>query len=159
MRSLGGTPIDYQRSDFVQLVRDTTGKGVDMVFDGIGGWNLIRSFKTLGRGGRLIAYGLQSSLNQGKRSLGRVASDAVGWGTAFALGLVSPTKRVRLYSIQMLKRRHPDWFREDLTALLDLLAGDKLKPIIAAKLPLEQAASAHERLSEGDVVWKVRADV
>jgi NADPH2:quinone reductase len=55
----------------------------------------------------------------------------------------------------MLKRRHPDWFLEDLTALFDLLASGKIQPIIAAKLPLEQAAQAHERLADGSVVGKI----
>ena len=125
------------------------------MFDGIGGWNLRRSFQALGRGGRLIAYGFQSSLHQGKRSLGRVVSDAAGWTTAFASSLVNPTKRLRLYSIQMLKRRHADWFREDLTELFGLLADRKVKPLIAAKLPLEQAALAHEQLADGSVVGKL----
>lgn len=152
---LGGVPIDYRNSDFVAQVRMATGNGVGIVFDGIGGWNLRRSFKALGRGGRLIAYGFQSSLSKGKRSVARVASDAAGWATAFALNGVNPSKRLRVYSIQVLKRRRPEWFREDLAALLGLLADRKIRPIIATKLPLEQAALAHERLSDGSVVGKI----
>ena len=60
-----------------------------------------------------------------------------------------------MYSIQMLKRRHAEWFRDDLTALLDLLARGEINPLIGAKLPLEQAALAHEQLSDGSVVGKV----
>ena len=92
VKTLGGVPIDYRHVDFVEQVRDATGRGVDIVFDGIGGWSLRRSFQALGRGGRLIAYGFQSSLHQGKRSIGRVVSDAAGWTTAFASSLVNPTK-------------------------------------------------------------------
>ena len=152
---LGGIPIDYQHTDFVEHVRNATGGGVDIVFDGIGGWNLRRSFKALGRGGRLVAYGFQSSLSNGKRSIPRVVSDAAGWASAFALSFANPGRKLRVYSIQMLKRRHPDWFREDLTALFNLLANRKIKPIIAAKLPLKQAALAHERLADGSVVGKI----
>ena len=43
------------------------------------------------------------------------------------------------YSIQTLKRRRPDWFREDLRVLLNLLKQEKNKPIIAARMPLNQA--------------------
>ena len=155
VETLGGIPIDYRHSDFVEQIRNATGDGVDIVFDGIGGWNLRRSFKVLRRGGRLVAYGFQSSLTKGKRSVGRVVSDATGWATAFALNLANPNKRLRVYSVQMLKRRHPDWFRDDLTALFDLLANDEIKPVIAEKLPLEQAALAHERLSDGAIVGKI----
>lgn len=155
VKALGGIPIDYQRADFVEQARSATGHGVDIVFDGIGGWNLRRSFKALASGGRLVAYGFQSSLSKGKRSVRRVASDTAGWATAFALNLLNRNKRLRVYSIQMLKRRHPDWFRNDLMTLFDLLADGQIKPIILEKLPLEQAALAHERLSEGSVIGKI----
>ena len=134
---LGGVPIDYQQTDFVQQVREATEHGVDIVFDGIGGWNLVRSMKALGRGGRLVAYGLQSSLSKGKRNIRRVVTDVPGCAAAYAMSLLNPHKRMRLYSIQMLKRQHPAWFREDLLTLFTLLAENKLKPIIAQRLPLD----------------------
>ena len=152
---LGGVPIDYQQTDFVREVWEATEHGVDIVFDGIGGWNLTRSMKALRPGGRLVAYGLQSSLSKGKRSFRRVVTDAAGWAAVYAMNLLNPHKRMRLYSIQMLKRRHPEWFREDLLTLFSLLAEGKLKPIIAHRLPLEQAALAHERLADRAVVGKI----
>jgi NADPH2:quinone reductase len=60
-----------------------------------------------------------------------------------------------IYSIQMLKRRKPDWFRQDLTTLFDLLGRGELKPIIDRRLPLEQAALAQELLVKGDTVGKI----
>src|SRR5262252_4044325 len=35
--SLGGIPIDYRRQEFVEEIHRLTSKGVDVVFDGIGG--------------------------------------------------------------------------------------------------------------------------
>ena len=65
----------------------------------------------------------------------------------FTLNLV-PDKRIfMLYSIQTLKRLKPDWFDEDLTLLLDLLKQGKIKPIVSAKMPLNEAAKAHELLA------------
>lgn len=49
----------------------------------------------------------------------------------FALNVLTRRKRPLVYSIQMLKRREPDWFRQDLTTLLDLLAR---KPVIDSRL-------------------------
>jgi NADPH2:quinone reductase len=155
VKTLGGVPIDYQHADFVQRVGEFTDGGVDLVFDGIGGWNLRRSLQALAFGGRLVAYGFQSSLIGGKRTATKVLLDAAGWSTAFALNLITPDKRLLIYSIQMLKRRHPDWFREDLEALFDLLAEGKIKPLIADRLPLREVAVAHERLSSAAVVGKI----
>jgi len=155
VESLGGHAIDYKRADFLKEVRRSPGGGVDIVFDGIGGWNLLRSWRALTGGGRLVAYGFSSSFAGGKRNIRRLLSTAAGCAAADALSLLSWRKRLSVYSIQMLKRQRPDWFRRDLTALFDLLARGELKPVIDRRLPLEQAALAHELLGKGDTVGKI----
>jgi len=57
--------------------------------------------------------------------------------------------------IQTLKSLKSDWFHEDLTLLLNLLKQGKIKPIIAARMPLNQAAQAHELLASGSVSGKI----
>jgi NADPH2:quinone reductase len=155
VESLGGHAIDYKRSDFLKVLQGLPRGGVDVVFDGIGGWNLLRSWRALTRGGRLIAYGLQSCFAGGKRDLKRLLSSTAGWAAAYALSLLSRRKRLSVYSIQMLKRRKPVWFRQDLTTLFDLLGRGELKPVIDRRLPLEQAALAHELLGKCETVGKV----
>jgi len=59
------------------------------------------------------------------------------------------------YSIQTLKKRRPNWFREDMRVLLNLLKQGKIKPIIAARMPLNEAAKAHELLEKGSVMGKI----
>ena len=152
---LGGHAIDYKRFDFLKVIQDLPRGGVDIVFDGIGGWNLLRSWRALTGGGRLVAYGLISSLAGGKRDLKRLLSSATGWAAAFTLRLLSRHKRLLIYSIQMLKRRKPDWFRQDLTTLFDLLGRGDLKPVIDRRLSLEQAGLGHELLEKGDTVGKI----
>jgi len=63
---LGGTPIDYKKTDFVKEICRLTGDGVDVVFDGIGEAYVWRSFQALRPGGRVIAYGFTSSLKKGE---------------------------------------------------------------------------------------------
>ena len=104
---------------------------------------------------RLVAYGLGSFFVGGKRDLGRVLSGAAGWAAVYALSLLARRKRLSVYSIQMLKRRKPDWFRQDLTTLFDRLGRGELKPIIDRRLPLEQAALAQELLGKGEVIGKI----
>ena len=59
------------------------------------------------------------------------------------------------YSIQWLMRLKPNWFRQDLITLLDLLNRGKIKPLIAQRLPLDEARRAHEMLGEGGVQGKI----
>lgn len=130
-----------------------TGDGVDVVFDGIGSTNhLWRSFKTLRSGGKVVAYGMTSTLRGGRLTGGRrhrLRGLAAIGGSIAASYLVSGNRRMTTYSIQTLKRFRPAWYREDLSALLVLLRQEKIKPIIAERIPLDEVARAHELLGRG----------
>ena len=48
----------------------------------------------------------------------------------------------------------PEWYREDLSKLFDLLAQEKIKPIVT-RMPLAEAARAHELIGKAAVKGKV----
>jgi len=158
---LGAVPIDYQHQDFVQEVRKLTSNGVDVVFDGIGGSHIWRSRKALRRGGRVVAYGLTGMLRGGRLASGRSGGRHRFRGIAiFGLyiigGLILPgRRRVIPYSIQWLKRRKPDLFRQDLIALFELLQQNKIKSRIAQRFSLREVKQAHEFLGQGGVTGKI----
>lgn len=152
--SLGAIPIDYTREDVVARVRTLADGGVDAVFDPIGGSHLQQSFRTLRPGGTLVAYGFSSSLGGAPMALTllSIVLQLAFWS------LLPNGKRATFYSIvgfQGFKNNHPDWFREDLRTLFDLLAAGQLKPLIAARLPLSQIAQAHELMEAGRVQGKL----
>jgi NADPH2:quinone reductase len=158
---LGGTPIDYKSQDFVEEVRRMTRDGVDVVFDPIGGPHLWQSRKALRAGGTVVGYGLVTSIRGEGLTSGRPGRRQRFRGSArFALyivgGLLLPgRKRVVPYSIQTLMRMKPEWFREDLTALFDILRQKKVAPLIAQRLPLAEARKAQELLAKGGVTGKI----
>jgi NADPH:quinone reductase len=158
---LGGIPIDYRQLDFVSEIRRLTGEGVDAVFDGIGGAHIWRSRKALRPGGRVVAYGLTSSLREGRLASGRSGRrqrfrDIRIFGLYIAGGWLLPgRRRVVPYSIQWLKRMKPAQFRQDLVALFDLLQQQKIKPLIARRFPLAEARQAQELLGKGGVTGKI----
>ena len=158
---LGGIPIDYQHPDFVKEIHRLTNDGVDVVFDGIGGSHIWRSRKALRAGGKVVAYGLTSSLRGGRlasgRSGGRHRFRGIAiFGLYIAGGWLLPRrKRVVPYSIQWLKRLRPALFRQDLIALFDILKQQKIKPLIAQRFPLAQAKDAHDLLGKGGVTGKI----
>jgi NADPH:quinone reductase-like Zn-dependent oxidoreductase len=47
------------------------------------------------------------------------------------------------------------WYRETLAELLDLLAAGQLKPAVAERIPLAEAARAHELMERGGYAGKV----
>ncbi len=158
---LAGTPIDYHHQDYVKEIHRLTGDGVDVVFDPIGGAHLWHSRQALRPGGRVVGYGLRSSLRGEGLASGRPGRRQRFRGTAmFALyiaggWLLPGHKRVVPYSIQTLKRLKPDFFRADLIALFDLLRQKKIKPLIAQRFPLAEARHAQELLAKGGVTGKI----
>jgi NADPH2:quinone reductase len=147
--TLGATPIDYRTEDFVKRIHDLTSSadGVDVVFDPIGGARqLWRSYRAVRKGGRLVWFGVAATKKKGlvviPLTLLMVA----------LLKLIPDGKQAPLF---------PDlgkdnaWYRETLTELLDLLAAGKLKPVVAERIPLAEAARAHERLERGGYAGKV----
>lgn len=158
LSSFDCTPIDYRQTDFVEEVRRLTGEGVNVVFDGIGGRHLWRSYHTLQRGGRVVAFGhatslIDRTLTGGHRS--RLRGLPTVAGLIIASYLIPNGKKIVLYSIQSLKRRRPAWFREDMTTLFELLSDGKIKPVIAARLPLTEAVHAHEMVGSGSVIGRI----
>ena len=69
--------------------------------------------------------------------------------------LIPGEKRITTYSIQWLKRFRPAWYREDLSALLELLRQGKIEPIIAERIQLDEVARAHELLGRGAAMGKI----
>jgi NADPH2:quinone reductase len=108
-----------------------------------------------------VAYGLTSSLHEGRsasgRSGGRHRLHGIPIFALYIIGgwLLPGRKRVVPYSIQWLKRLRPALFRQDLIALIDLLQEKEIKPLIAQRFALAEAKQAHELLGKGGVLGKI----
>src|SRR5262249_37714027 len=129
--------------------------------DPIGGTHLWHSRKALRPGGRGVGYGNTSSLRGEGLTSGRPGRrnrlhGIPIYGLYIAGGWLLPgRKRGGPYSIQWLKRLKPAWFRQDVITLFDLLQQQKIKPIIAQRLPLAEARQAQELLGKGGVIGKI----
>ena len=126
--ALEGIPIHYRTEDFGQRAN-----GVDAVLDPIGGRNWRRSYRALGKGGWFIGYGMSAAIEGGRRKNMILAASSLAW-----LGVVGlfPAKSARWYNIMTEKKKHPAWFREDLSRLLTMLKEKLISPVIAERLPL-----------------------
>lgn len=145
----GAVPIDYRREDFAERIRTMAGDGPDAVFDPIGGENLKRSFRVLGRGGILVAYGFyRSVLDYG----GSIPLDML----RLKLWNLLPNNRsTAFYSIGAMRGKHPDLFSRDLNTLFDLLAERRIAPVIEEIVPLSRAREAYDRVEKGKVKGRV----
>lgn len=151
--SLGAVPIDYRNEDFVERIGVLTKDGIDAAFDPIGGDNLKRSFSVLGRNGKLVSYGFYNSV------LGKGGSIPMDFLRLKLWDLLPNRRSASFYSIGAMRKKHPDWFSEDLTALFDLLKNGKVRPIIDKRMPMAEALEAYELISNADVHGKIVLEI
>ena len=147
IRELGAKPIDYQREDFTRVLPG----GLDVVFDGIGEDGYRRSFAALKPGGLLLAIGFSASVQAQQRMRTIVMSIARMYLWRFLPG----GKHARFYSINVMRARHPAWFREDLERLFGLLATGAIRPRVAERISFDEVAEAHRRLEAGGLEGKL----
>lgn len=149
VEDLGGIAIDYRSVDFVRAIRAAVPRGVDAAFDAIGGEHLRRSYRAVRRGGRVVSYGFAGE------HFGGLLPMVGGVLQLGLLNLLPDGRCVRLCATPGEAKRDPGWYRETLASLLDLLRQRRLRPIVGARLPLREAARAHELLAGGSVSGKI----
>jgi len=144
LTELGAIPIDYHTQDFIDVIRHAEPNGIDFVFEGIGGNYIQRGFAVLRPGGKLVEYG-----NSGFISL------LLGLAKLQVLNWLPNGKSGEFYGITGIYRKDKQPFMEDLPVLFKLLEEGKLKPVIAKRFPILEAAKANRLLESGKVKGKI----
>jgi NADPH:quinone reductase len=147
VRELGAIPIDYQREDFTRVLPG----GFDVIVDGVGEDGYRRSYAALKRGGLLCAIGYSASVQAQRRMLPIVMEIA----RLYLWRLLPGGKRARFYSVNVMRARHPIWFKEDLERLFGLLATGAIRPRVAGRISFDEVAEAHRRLEAGGLEGKL----
>src|SRR6266480_7643604 len=92
--------------------------------------------------GLLCAYGYSAGVQAQRRMLTMLM-----WIARLYLWRWLPAgKRARFYSINVMRARHPAWFREDLERLFGLLATRAIRPRVAQRISFDEVVEAHRRL-------------
>jgi len=153
MDDYGATIVPYTDGDFVDQLRDAAGEGFDAVFDAVGPASYLRSYRLLKPGGTLVAYGFTDAVRDiEERTLGTQARSVALFGASmggFALANALGGRSASFYAIGAMRADHPEWFAADLAELFDLLAAGRVDPVVARRVPLDEAARAHELLDDG----------
>ncbi len=145
VRELGGSPIDYKREDFTKVLPG----GFDVIFDGVGEDDFRRAFAAVRPGGLVCAYGYSARVQAHPGLPGTLLWLARLFLWRQFLSLLPGGKRLYLFSINLMRARHPVWFKEDLARLFDLLARGAIRPRVTARIAFEEVADAHRRLEAG----------
>lgn len=133
--------INYKTQDFVEEIKAlTNGQGVDVILDMVAGDYIGRDIKCLADDGRIVIIatlgGTKSPFNS------------------------SELMRRRLTITGSTLRPRPIAFKGEIAQKLQarvwpLLSSGKIKPIIYATLPLEEAAKGHAMMEAGEQIGKI----
>jgi putative PIG3 family NAD(P)H quinone oxidoreductase len=133
--------IDYRNEDFVAVVHEATGgKGVDLILDIVGAGYLARNLEAIAVEGRLVVISLMSGA-KAEINLGTILSKR--------LTLTGSTLRIRSVAQKALVAEavHRN--------VWPLLADGRVKPVISATFPLDQAGEAHRLMESSKHVGKI----
>jgi len=131
--------INYQDHDFAEEVRrETSGRGVDLILEMVGGKVFDKSLQCLTPLGRLVAVGIAS---------GRVPKADIAqllYGNLSVIG----------FHLGKLLTR-PDLVGDALAQLNRWIEEQKIRPVVGPAFPLREAAAAHAMVSDRKNYGKV----
>jgi NADPH:quinone reductase len=132
--------IDYTSEDFVAAVRRLTGdRGVDVVFDPVGGAVLSQSLRAIAWGGRVLVVGFASG------AIPELAANRILLKGCSVIGVRAGEAA----------RQDPARGHAALAALLDYAAQGHLRPHISHRLPLSECARGMRLLMERQAIGRV----
>ena len=131
--------INYKQKDYVEAIQEQTqGKGVDAVFEMLGGEHVAKSVKCVGNFGRVIVYGAATG-----------ESPTLDTRVLYAKG-ASVHGLWLSYLSQDRELMEPAWRQ-----LSEWIAAGKLNPVIGKVLPLTEARAAYTLLQQGKNYGKI----
>lgn len=132
--------INYREEDFVEVMKQITGRGADVILDMVGGTYIQRNIQAAARDGRIVNIAYQMS------PIAEVNFMPV---MMKRLTLTGSTLRARSAVEKASIARHVS--RKIWPAVL----AERIKPIIHKVYPLEEVALAHQELEAGNVIGKI----
>jgi NADPH2:quinone reductase len=136
--------IDHGREDVAARVAEiTSGVGVDLVLDAVGGKDFAKFLPMLGPFGLLVSYG---------KLVGKIEAntvDALDSGPGYL-----NSAAVRIFTMHTLDDK-PAVRAESMNYLIEKLAQRAIRPLIHARLPLKDARRAHEMIEAREVIGKI----
>jgi NADPH2:quinone reductase len=159
LRSIGvDHPINYNKEDWAAKIRSLRGdKGLDVVFDSLGGAEFKRGYKALGKGGRIVGFGNASRSQGWTNILGDLK-------TLFGFGFYSPAFMLMdsraMIGVNMLRvaDHRPKVLKACLNSCFALAAAGEFKPLVGAEYPASELVAAHGflegRKSMGKIIVK-----
>ena len=146
-------PINYTTQDFKdEVIRITNGKGVDAIFDAVGGSSVKKGMSILSAGGRLVCYG--ASVLSNKNLLGKIKA-GLSFGFYHPAMLMMPSKSIIGINMLKIADNKPDMMQHCLQSVVQLAKEGVFVPKVSQVFPIAEIAKAHTMLESRQTIGKV----
>jgi len=148
-------PIDYKSTDFAVAIREKVGnRGLDVIFDPVGGLSFKKGFKLLGYGGRIICFGA-SSLLATKGNIFKLLKTVFDFGWYSPVRLIGKSQSVLSVNMLHLADHRPDILLQCLGGVVDLYKKNTINPVVGGEFPVTEIAKAHHLLESRKSIGKL----
>lgn len=146
-------PINYTTQDFEEeITRLTNGKGLDAIFDAVGGSSVKKGMRILSAGGRLVCYG--ASVLSNKNLLGKIKA-GLSFGFYHPAMLMMPSKSIIGINMLKIADNKPDRMQHCLQSVVQLAKEGVFVPKVSQVFPIAEIAKAHTMLESRQTIGKV----
>jgi len=146
-------PINYVSHDFEEAIKKITGgKGVDVIFDAVGGKSVKKGFRALASAGRIVCYGAADLTD--KNLFGKVKT-ALGFGIYHPAMFMMASKSMIGINMLRIADDHPRVLQRCLESVVKLTQQGIFIPAPAKIFPVTEIANAHEYLEKRKNIGKV----
>lgn len=150
-------PINYTTEDFEQKIREVRkGKGMDVVFDSLGGVTFGKGFKLLNPTGRIIGYGAAES--SGSRNPLNLIKLLFGFGFRSVVHLLIQSRSINGLNMLRVADYRPDMMQYCMENVVKLYQEGKIKPVQGGTFKSTEIAQAHAYVQSRKSMGKVAVE-
>jgi NADPH:quinone reductase-like Zn-dependent oxidoreductase len=145
--------INYNTEDFEKAINKITGqKGIDVIFDAVGGKSVKKGMRLLSPGGRLVCYGASALSN--KNIFGKIKT-ALAFGFYHPAMLMMPSKSIIGINMLQIADHQPQVIERCLGNVIKLYGAHVFEPVVAKVFLATAIEEAHNYLENRSSTGKV----
>ncbi|MDP6908298.1 MAG: zinc-binding dehydrogenase, partial [Flavobacteriales bacterium] len=148
-------PINYRTQDFEAVIKEKLGKrGLDIVFDSLGGKTYSKGFKSLGKGGRIVGYGAAEQVSGGLAAINQLKL-AANFGLFSPIQLLMNSRAMIGVNMLHVADDRPEVLARTMKAVVDLWKSGEIKPVVGGVYPAGQLGEAQDFIESRKSMGKV----
>ena len=156
LRSIGvDHPINYKEESFDSAIKKILNKdkGLDLIFDAVGGNSIKKGLRLLEGGGRIVCFGA-AALTSAKTIFGKIGV-ALGFGLYSPIALLNPSRSLMAVNMLTIGDEKPHIVNRVMNGVIQLYNDGIIQPLDGGLYSIDQLADAHDALENRKTMGKV----